>query len=113
MNICISTSATIEVLSTTKILYVEAYDNYSKIYLDSKKVILSNDSLKKINDLLPDWFVRIHNSYIINIRHIDKYYRVGEVELISGVKLPVARRRKSVFLESLMNFNTIGMPMSA
>jgi len=51
------------------ILYVESVGDYCKIVLQNKSIV-SHITLKKTLSLLPDQFMRIHKSYIINIDHI-------------------------------------------
>jgi len=52
-------------------------------------------------------FFRIHHSYIVNMGFIKKKFkdgRGGYVELIDGTTIPVAQRRKDIFL-SKFRFN--------
>ena len=107
MSILISTSATIEVLPEKDILYIEAYQNYTKVKLTQDKTILSNNSLKSFDESFSDQFLRVHNSYILNLSKIKRYYRIGEVELLNGEIIPVARRRRNQFIEKLNAFKSI------
>jgi len=99
----ITTSNTIEVIQEQEILYVEAYQNYSKIYLKNGKMILSKDILTELEAKLGPLFYRIHHSFIINIIHLKRYYKLGEVELFTKKVLPVARRRRAAFISTLMS----------
>jgi two-component system LytT family response regulator len=49
----------------------------------------------------PQKFVRIHNSYIVNVNEIKKYIRGdgGIVELLGGIQLPVSRINKPKLLQ--------------
>ena len=73
------------------ILYIEAMENYVKIYLKDGDYIVSRINMKRIISMLPeDEFVRIHRSYIIpksDIRNFSK----KKVTLSSGTELPVGR----------------------
>ncbi|MFT5627596.1 MAG: two-component system LytT family response regulator, partial [Dokdonia sp.] len=53
--------------------------------------------------ILPEHcFFRIHNSYIINLNKIKEFIKSeGYVVMESNYKIPVARQRKSDFLEKL------------
>lgn len=97
----IATANTIELIETQNIQYVEAYANYSKVYNTDKSMLLSRDSLAELDKHMGFSFYRIHNSYIINLNQVKRYHRSGEVELQNGIKLPVARRRRTEFIESL------------
>jgi DNA-binding LytR/AlgR family response regulator len=60
-----------------KVLYIEGLKDYVKIYLtDSEKPILTLMSLKVLEEkLLPERFMRIHRSFIINLSRIQAVER--------------------------------------
>ena len=97
----VATANTIEVVEIDKIVSIEACQNYSKFYLTTKQLILSRDSLSQLENTSGPEFYRIHHSYIINLHHVKRYMRNGEVEMNNGKILPVARRRRTGFIESL------------
>lgn len=76
----------------SSILYIEAMDNYVKIYQTDKKVILSQMNLKSILQILPSKkFIRIHKSYIISRDKI-VHFSKRQVSLINrALPLPVGR----------------------
>src|ERR1700744_2279000 len=59
-------------VESEEVLYFEADSNYTNIYLDNKDgKITSSKNLKKIEEGLNiDFFFRIHNSYIINLKNV-------------------------------------------
>ena len=59
-------------ISIDDIRYIEGMSEYVKFYLDSQKPIMSLLSMKKLEEQLPDGFMRIHRSYIINLRKINE-----------------------------------------
>lgn len=65
----------------SEILYIKGYGDYIKIYLTGGSVLLSLQSLNKIETLLPSSFVRVHRSYIIALDKIEeiehKRIRIG------------------------------------
>ena len=65
--------------------------------------LLITKKLKEVNEILPEhYFFRIHNSYIINLNKIKEFIKnEGYVIMESNHKIPVARQRKSDFLEKL------------
>ena len=74
------------------ILYVEAMENYVKIFRVSGARIISRISLKSIIGMLPeDEFVRIHRSYVVAKSKIISFTK-HQIQLSSDVKLPVGRR---------------------
>lgn len=54
------------------ILYIEADRNYSKIFTTQKEYVLVA-TLKDLEDKLGNHpFLRIHRSFIVNLKHIDE-----------------------------------------
>lgn len=102
-KITISTEGKLIFLNLEEILFVESDGNYSTLFLVDNQKILVTKKLKEIASLLPeDRFFRIHNSYIINLNKIKEFLKTdGYVIMESGHRIPVARQRKSDFLEKL------------
>ena len=79
-------------IPVAEIIYVEAMENYVKIFRNENACTVSRMSLKSIFELLPaSDFVRIHRSYIVaknRIRGFSKHH----VQLSTGPELPVGRR---------------------
>lgn len=73
---------------TSDIVQAEAYDNYTYIYTDTDKFLISH-TLKSIEEkLLPFGFRRIHRSYLINFEKVstisDKYVFLGKHKALIG-----------------------------
>ncbi|TYB76069.1 response regulator transcription factor [Bizionia gelidisalsuginis] len=85
------------------ILFVESDGNYSTLFLANNQKLVITKKLKEVNTLLPeDSFFRIHNSFIVNMGKIKEYIKTeGYVVMESNHRIPVARQRKSDFLEKL------------
>ena len=98
----ISTTATIELINENDVSFLEAYQNYTKIRMINNNSILGNESLKKHEETFGENFIRVHNSFILNLTKVKRYYKVGEVELECGTKIPVSRRKRNFFLERLL-----------
>jgi two-component system, LytTR family, response regulator LytT len=86
---------------TSEILYIEALDNYSKIFT-AKKSYLTLQGLGNIHSLLPtNEFVRIHKSFIIPLSKVSGY---TSKNVVAGSKmLPVGRAYSKVFLSRINN----------
>lgn len=102
-KITINTDGKLIFLNADDILYVESDGNYSTIVVDNASKIVITKKLKEMNSILPEnQFFRIHNSYIINLKKIKEFIKSeGYVVMESNDKIPVARQRKSDFLEKL------------
>ncbi len=71
------------------ILYVEGLGNYITIYLENNKSLISYLTLKEAENLLPDYFQRIHKSFIINKDKIASYN--NENVEIGGRIIPIGK----------------------
>jgi two-component system LytT family response regulator len=102
-KITINTDGKLIFLNIDDVLFVESDGNYSTIVTTEGQKILITKKLKEVNEILPEhYFFRIHNSYIINLNKIKEFIKnEGYVVMESGHKIPVARQRKSDFLEKL------------
>ncbi|WP_417290682.1 LytR/AlgR family response regulator transcription factor [Corallibacter sp.] len=102
-KITINTDGKLIFLNTEDILFVESDGNYSTFNMVNDKKIVVTKKLKEVNTILPETcFFRIHNCYIINLNKIKEFIKSdGYVIMDSDDKIPVARQRKSDFLEKL------------
>jgi two-component system, LytTR family, response regulator len=79
--------------------YVEGQKEYLMYYTATGK-ILTLQSFRKLEELLPTGrFVRIHKSYLINLRHLEfvERHRVQ----VHGASLPIGETYREAFLELL------------
>lgn len=78
-------------VSTDDILYIEAMDNYIKVYRINKPVIVSQINLKNLMPLLPEReFIRIHRSYVAAVNKIAKFTK-QQIVLTDSTTLPIGR----------------------
>lgn len=83
------------------IIRCESDGNYTHIYLLQKQKVTASKNIKEFEELLPESiFCRIHNSHLVNLNHIKKYFkgRGGYVVMEDDTSIEVASRRKDVFL---------------
>lgn len=102
-KITINTDGKLIFLKESDIIFAASDGNYSTLHLaDNQKIVLTK-KLKEVNDLLPDDdFFRIHNSYIINLNKVKEFFKTdGYVVMNGNQKIPVARQRKTDFLDKL------------
>ncbi|MCC2616247.1 LytTR family transcriptional regulator [Aestuariibacter halophilus] len=69
-----------------EILFVEGMGNYVKYHLKNGEHKTVYASLKETLDKLPDTFLRLHRSYVINKQHVDSFS--AESVFIQGATLP-------------------------
>ena len=57
-------------ISVDDIRYIEGMSEYVKIHLDGQKPVTVLLAMKKLEEQLPPYFMRIHRSYIVNMNKI-------------------------------------------
>lgn len=95
----------IHILKTSEIIYCFSEGNYTSVHTtsSSKKIVISKN-MKYFEDLLNAFdFIRIHNSYLVNSKKIEKYDKGdgGFITLSGGVKIPVSQRKKENLIAML------------
>lgn len=89
-------------ISPTDIRFCNSKGSYTKVNLTDNKIITVSKNLKEIQLLLGDeFFVRIHHSFLINLKHVKKYINTDGcfVEMDNGEKLSVSRNKRPDFLK--------------
>ncbi len=82
-----------------EILYAESYDNYTFIYTQNQKFLISQ-TLKSIEEKLKlSGFVRVHKSWLINILCIDSIVQ-GQVH-IQSKEIPLGRAYKGNLFDQI------------
>lgn len=103
-RITIPTSDGLQFIDLENIIYLEASNNYTNVYLANQQKYLVTRTLKDFEQILPaETFLRIHHSTIINRDFIEKYIRGegGQVMMRNGIVLDVSKRKKIEFLEAI------------
>jgi len=79
------------------IRYVEAMSEYLKVWVDGQsKPIVTLLSMKKMEENLPGYFMRIHRSYIINLTKIQEVNK-NRVIMDADTYLPIGDLYKDAF----------------
>lgn len=89
-----------QILNVADILYCKADDNYTEIYLENKKILVSK-TLKYFEEALSKFaFARIHKSYLVNVNEVIKYRKGkgGSVVVSNGKELLVSASKKKDLL---------------
>lgn len=98
--VAVSSLDKIELIPKVEIIYCQAEGRYTTFFLRNGKKIMSSKNLGEYSTLLdPNYFFRIHHSYIVNLRHIVKISKKEGYfcEFPNGVLLAVAKRRQEDF----------------
>jgi two-component system LytT family response regulator len=95
-RVVVKTGNRIEVIPVHEIMFLAAEDDYVSIQT-SKGKFLKLRTLKTFEEMLdPKYFVRVHRSYIVNLKEVTRIenYEKGKqiVWLKSGVQIPVSKQ---------------------
>ena len=89
------------------IRYIEGMSEYLKVWLDSQpKPIITLLSMKKMEERLPDYFMRIHRSYIVNLTKIQEVNK-NRVIMDANTYLPIGDLYKEAF-QAYLETNYLG-----
>ena len=103
-KIAIKHSKGIRYTNDIDIIRCQSDGNYSRVYFKDESNLLVAKTLKEFEELLPkEYFVRIHQSHIINIEFVKAYNngRGGNLEMKNGDIITVARTRKKEIIKKL------------
>ena len=96
-TIFLKTDYRIVKVSIPQIRYVEAMSEYLKVWIEGEaKPIITLLSMKKMEERLPENFMRIHRSYIINLNKIQEVNK-NRVIMDSETYLPIGDMYKEAF----------------
>lgn len=107
-KILLSDNESMHLVKTEDILWCTAEGSYTRFKLLDHSEIMVSKNLKSYEDLLSERdFVRIHNSYLVNINHIKRFERSegGVVIMQNDGILPVSVRKKDSLMSILKNWN--------
>lgn len=102
--IALSTLGGLIVINTDDLLYCESNGPYTNFIFTEQKPILISKTLKEVEEVLVTRnFLRVHNSFLINMKYVQKYMNGngGDVVMNNGKVIPVSRGKKAFFLEHL------------
>lgn len=83
-------------LAFDEITHIEAYGNYIKIYTD--KMVLTPQTLSDFLKKLPNSFLRIHKSFVINFTKL-KLIDGNQIVLQNDIKLPMGKSYRKEVLD--------------
>ena len=100
-TIFLKTEYRIVKVNISDIRYVEAMSEYLKVYLQGEaKPIVTLLSMKKMEERLPENFMRIHRSYIVNLNMIQEVNK-NRIIMDADTYLPIGDMYKDTFQQYL------------
>jgi len=85
-------------INIEEILFIEALGDYIKLVTESQRHIV-HSTMKAFVAKLPDTFLRVHKSHIVNLKKVKKLEE-NTIDL-AGTQIPVSRNNKKLVLEKL------------
>lgn len=82
------------------IIYIEGMNEYLKICTVSEDPFLTHTTFRQISGHLPDYFLQIHRSYMINMKQIKEVER-SLVLMSDGTRISVSESNKEAFMKYL------------
>lgn len=79
------------------IVYIEGMNEYLKIHLAKGEVLLTHTTFKNILERLPKYFLQVHRSYVVNMKHVVEVER-SVVLMSSGAHISVSESNKENFI---------------
>jgi len=107
-KICLSTIDGMEFVPVADIYYCAAQGAYTEFFLKGQRKILVSKNLKEYEQLLDNQvFMRVQNSYVINLREVKKYVKQdgGFVIMNNGKEISVSNKKKDDFILRMTRIN--------
>lgn len=102
-KIAVPTAEGFELIAADQVLYLEASDNYTHLFLKNKSKIVACRTLKEMEEQIQDFnfFIRVHNSYMVNLNEVKKYIRGegGYLVMSDESSVNVSRSRKDSLMK--------------
>ncbi len=95
----LSFAGKIEYIAVHDISYCKAAGDYVEIFMTDKRQSLFSGTLKSIEEKLPETFMKVHRSFIVNLEEVTSIVSStsgnsssGTLVLTTGTEVPVSRR---------------------
>ncbi|MCL1669864.1 LytTR family DNA-binding domain-containing protein [Elizabethkingia ursingii] len=95
----------LQIILCDDIVYCEGDKGYTTFFLNNEPGVLVSKVLKEYETLLsPAHFIRCHQSYLVNMNYVTRYFKEGYLQLKTGIKIPVSARKKDDVLRYLEQY---------
>ncbi len=105
-RIAIPTLEGFQFVPAESIIRCESQNNYTFLFLKDKRKLIASRNLKDIEEMLEDYsFIRVHNSFLVNINEVEKYIKGegGYLIMTDGSTVSVSRSRRELLLKKFMS----------
>ncbi|MBN3582331.1 response regulator transcription factor [Algoriphagus aestuarii] len=103
-KICLSTSEGIEFIPTNHICYCEANGSYTDFHLKDNRKLVVSKNLKEYENLLSEMdFMRVHNSFLINLSEVKKFIKSegGYIVMNNDKQVSISNSKREEFMKRM------------
>jgi two-component system LytT family response regulator len=102
--IALNTQEEIRRVNVSQIIRCSSIGNYTQFYFEDNTKFLVTRTLKEFESKLPEYFIRVHQSHLVNKDFIKSYVKTegGYLLMQDGSQVPVAVRKKAMVMDMLM-----------
>lgn len=103
-KICLSTAEGIEFIPAHHISYCEANGSYTDFHLTDNRKLVVSKNLKEYENLLADMnFMRVHNSFLINLEEVKKFIRSegGYIVMNNDKQVSISNSKREDFMKRM------------
>ncbi|MDG1475657.1 MAG: LytTR family DNA-binding domain-containing protein [Vicingaceae bacterium] len=105
-KLILSLQDSFQVIDLNELMFCESDKGYTTFYCNDGKKYMVSKTLKEFEErLLAVNFTRPHQSFMVNLKYIDKYEKSGAIFLKNGSKIPVSSRKKESFLSTFLSWD--------
>ncbi|MEM7486559.1 MAG: LytTR family DNA-binding domain-containing protein [Bacteroidota bacterium] len=103
-KICLATTSGMEFIAIEDVVLCKADGSYTSFVLKNKNTLLVSKHLKEYEILLAEQqFMRVHNSFLINLKEVKKYIKSdgGYIIMSNDMHVSISPRKKDELIESM------------
>jgi len=105
-SLVLSFKDSFQVINLQDLMYCESDKGYTSFHLSNGKKYLASKPLKDFEAQLDlPHFTRPHQSFIVNLKFVDRYDKSGTIHLKNGLNIPVSTRKRDSFISRLFTWN--------
>ncbi|MDF0717599.1 LytTR family DNA-binding domain-containing protein [Muricauda sp. 334s03] len=103
-KICLATTSGMEFIAIQDIIVCKADGSYTSFLLEDNETLLVSKHLKEYENLLAEHqFMRVHNSYVVNLKKVKKYVKSdgGHLIMSNDLQVNISPRKKDDLIEAM------------
>jgi two-component system, LytTR family, response regulator len=107
-KICLATADSVEFYNVSDILYCEANGSYTDFHFTDGKRLTVSKHLKEYEHLLLECnFMRVHNSFLINLAEVKKFVKSdgGYIVMNNNSTITISQKKREEFMERMLSIS--------